>query len=202
MISLSIGGINSLYNSAYRFYNTSNTLSHFELVHHSMTELYQSRHDSSTDPYKRTVYMRNSYKRSAPSGGILFLSEREARPVTPSLSRGRASTSTALPVHRARICKPFQESRHRFPAWRAGTTTLLVVPARHATWAGEIESSESIPGLLKRLQIRAPVMGKQCWKRVLRWPVSYILGATNIAQKEHLCKSGGLMTIVCQCTRM
>jgi hypothetical protein len=34
---------------------------------------------------------------------------------------------------RSRICKPVQEPRNRFPAWRAGTTTLLVVPARQAT---------------------------------------------------------------------
>jgi hypothetical protein len=34
---------------------------------------------------------------------------------------------------RARICKPFKEPRNRFPAWRAGTTTLYVVLARHAT---------------------------------------------------------------------
>jgi hypothetical protein len=27
---------------------------------------------------------------------------------------------------RARICKPFKEPRNRFPAWRAGTTTLFL----------------------------------------------------------------------------
>jgi hypothetical protein len=37
---------------------------------------------------------------------------------------------------------------------RAGTLTLLVLPARQATWAGGIDSSESIPGLHNRLQIR------------------------------------------------
>ncbi len=58
----------------------------------------------------------------------------------------------------ARICKPFKEHRNRFPAWRAGTTTLLVVPARHASNAGGMQSSESIPGLLKRLQRRALVL--------------------------------------------
>ncbi len=56
---------------------------------------------------------------------------------------------------RARICKPFKEPRNRFPAWLAATTTLFVVPARQAAQAGGIDSSESIPGLLKRLQIRA-----------------------------------------------
>jgi hypothetical protein len=49
----------------------------------------------------------------------------------------------------------FKEPRNRFPAWRPGTTTLFVVPACHATLVGEIKSLESIPGLLKRLQIRA-----------------------------------------------
>jgi hypothetical protein len=34
---------------------------------------------------------------------------------------------------RACICKPFKEPRKRFPAWRVGTTTLFVVPARQAT---------------------------------------------------------------------
>jgi hypothetical protein len=33
----------------------------------------------------------------------------------------------------ARICKPFKELWNRFPAWRAGTTTLFDVPARHAS---------------------------------------------------------------------
>jgi hypothetical protein len=40
-------------------------------------------------------------------------------------------------------------------AWRADTTTLLVIPARLAIWDGRIDSIESIPGLLKRSQIRA-----------------------------------------------
>jgi hypothetical protein len=57
--------------------------------------------------------------------------------------------------YRARICKSFKEPRNRFPAWRAGTTTLLVVPARQVAQAGAIDSSESIHGLHERLQIRA-----------------------------------------------
>jgi hypothetical protein len=32
------------------------------------------------------------------------------------------------------------EPRNRFPGWRAGTTTLFFVPARHATKAGGIDS--------------------------------------------------------------
>jgi hypothetical protein len=56
---------------------------------------------------------------------------------------------------RAGICRPFKETRNRFPAWRAGTTTLFFVPARQATQLGGIDSSESILGLLKSLKIRA-----------------------------------------------
>ncbi len=47
------------------------------------------------------------------------------------------------------------EPENRFSGWRAGTTALFVVAARQATQAGEVDSSESIPGLHKRLQIRA-----------------------------------------------
>ncbi len=58
----------------------------------------------------------------------------------------------------ARICQPVKEPRNRFPAWRAGTTTLFFVPACQATYkAGRIHSSESISGLHKRLQVRAQV---------------------------------------------
>jgi len=32
-----------------------------------------------------------------------------------------------------RIFRPFKEPRNRFPAWRVGTKTLLVLPARQAT---------------------------------------------------------------------
>jgi hypothetical protein len=59
--------------------------------------------------------------------------------------------------YRVRICRLFKWTRNRFLAWRAGMTktTLFVEPARQATKAGIIDSSESIPGLQKRLQIRA-----------------------------------------------
>jgi len=60
-------------------------------------------------------------------------------------------------VFLTRICKPFKEPRNRFPARLAGTTTLFVVPARQAAQTGGIDSSESIPGLLKRLRVRALV---------------------------------------------
>jgi hypothetical protein len=53
-----------------------------------------------------------------------------------------------------RICKAFKE-RNRFPACRAGTTALFDVPAWQAISAGLLDSLESIPGLLKTLQIRA-----------------------------------------------
>ncbi len=55
---------------------------------------------------------------------------------------------------RARICKPFKEPRIRFPAWRVGSVRqpyLSYRPARLHRLA------ESIPGLLKSLQIRALV---------------------------------------------
>ncbi len=56
---------------------------------------------------------------------------------------------------RARTCESFEEPKNRSPASRACTTTLFDVPGRQATWAREIDSLESVPGLLKRLQIRA-----------------------------------------------
>jgi hypothetical protein len=42
-----------------------------------------------------------------------------------------------------------------FQPGRASIATLFDVPARKDTSAGGIDSLESIPGLLKRLQIRA-----------------------------------------------
>ena len=35
----------------------------------------------------------------------------------------------------------------------------VVVPARRAAWAGEVDSLESIPGLIKSLKIRAQSSG-------------------------------------------
>jgi hypothetical protein len=49
----------------------------------------------------------------------------------------------------------FKEPRNPFSAWRDGTASLFVVPFRHATHAGGIDSSKLIPGLYKLLQIRA-----------------------------------------------
>jgi hypothetical protein len=57
---------------------------------------------------------------------------------------------------RARICKPFKEPSNRLLAWRAGTTTLFVVYRA----ARLHRLAESIPGLLKRLQIRAQLCTK------------------------------------------
>jgi hypothetical protein len=51
--------------------------------------------------------------------------------------------------------EPVNLLRNRFPDWRASTTTLFIVPACQPTQAGGIDTSESIPGLHKRLQIRA-----------------------------------------------
>jgi hypothetical protein len=77
----------------------------------------------------------------------------------PRLKDGQRHFFTKMAVakenSRARICRPFEEPRNRFPAWRDGTATPFVVPARQATLPGEIDSSELIPGLHKRLQIRA-----------------------------------------------
>jgi hypothetical protein len=42
-----------------------------------------------------------------------------------------------VPAQRPNLRKP---SRDRFPAWRAGTTTLFDVPACQAKWAGGIDS--------------------------------------------------------------
>ncbi len=70
-------------------------------------------------------------------------------------ARNREGIGLSYRPARTRICRPFKESKNRFSARRASTTTLFVVPARQATWAGEIDSSESIPGLHKHLQIRA-----------------------------------------------
>jgi hypothetical protein len=45
--------------------------------------------------------------------------------------------------------------RNRFPSWRAGTTTLFDLPARQTiNNLAESIPWKSIPGLLKRLQIR------------------------------------------------
>jgi hypothetical protein len=50
---------------------------------------------------------------------------------------------------RAQICKPFKEPRNQFPSLRAGIKTLFDVPARQATWAGRIDSLDSISWLLE-----------------------------------------------------
>ncbi len=70
-------------------------------------------------------------------------------------TRNRVGIGLLYQPARARICKPFKEPGIDSQHGQAGTTTLLVVPARQVTLAGRIDSSESIPGLLKRLQIRA-----------------------------------------------
>ncbi len=64
---------------------------------------------------------------------------------------------------RARICKrlcslgiDYKESiPSAYVAWQAGTTNRVAIPARQAKLAGGIDSLESIPGLLKSLQIWA-----------------------------------------------
>ncbi len=49
----------------------------------------------------------------------------------------------------------FKELRNQFLAWRAGTKTLIDVPARKATYSGGIASKKLITELLECLQIRA-----------------------------------------------
>jgi hypothetical protein len=68
--------------------------------------------------------------------------------------RNRVGIELSYRPARALFCRSFKEPRDRFPAWWAGTTTLFVLPARQAIARG-IDFSESILGLLKRLQIRA-----------------------------------------------
>ncbi len=74
---------------------------------------------------------------------------------TSSLYTARRKTKREGEEPRARICKPFKEPRNRFQAWRAHTTTLFIVHVCQATKVRGMDSSESIPGLHKRLQIRA-----------------------------------------------
>jgi hypothetical protein len=63
-----------------------------------------------------------------------------------------AESLDPVPPHRAHICKPFKEPRNRFPA--CGPVTQPYLPYRPARLR---RLAESIPGLLKRLQIRAMV---------------------------------------------
>ncbi len=44
-----------------------------------------------------------------------------------------------------------------YAAGLAGTITLFVQPDRQATWDGGLDFLESIPGLLKSFNIRAPL---------------------------------------------
>ncbi len=76
-------------------------------------------------------------------------------------------------VVRVRICRRLRslgiDSKESIPpayvARRTGTITIFVLPLRQATYAGESYSLESIPGLLKRLRIRALMtyVGRLCW---------------------------------------
>ena len=57
-------------------------------------------------------------------------------------------------MFRGRICKRLRSPASAYVAWwRAGTITLFVALARQATYAGGIDSLESIPELLKSLKI-------------------------------------------------
>jgi hypothetical protein len=59
----------------------------------------------------------------------------------------RANHSTKASDDAARV--PFKEPRNRFPAWRAGKVTLIVVPAPRPHGL-----SESIPGHQKSYKYR------------------------------------------------
>ncbi len=64
-----------------------------------------------------------------------FVNVKEAQEVIPPAyvaRRNRFLCSLSVYKFRARICRPLKETRNRFPAWRAGTTTLFFVPARQA----------------------------------------------------------------------
>ncbi len=56
-------------------------------------------------------------------------------------------------LNRARICKPFKEPGiDSQPGGPVRQPYVLVVQARHVTQAGGIDSSETIPGIHKRLK--------------------------------------------------
>jgi hypothetical protein len=66
-------------------------------------------------------------------------------------------------VPRARICKRSRGQGIDSDSlctivWRTCMITLFVLPAGQATWAGGIDSLESIPNLLKRLKMGSSVL--------------------------------------------
>jgi hypothetical protein len=76
-------------------------------------------------------------------------------------ARNRVGIGLSYRLARARICKPLQEPTRidRIDPILAGRYEILSeVPACQATYPGEIDSKESIPGLLIPLQIRAQAM--------------------------------------------
>ncbi len=95
------------------------------------------------------------------SEDMIFLDEIEAVTKVLQYSHGGKKPVTlslnTCPEAGARFFKAFKEPRNRFPAWRAGTRQPYL-SYRHARLH---RLSKSIPGLLKRLQIRALL-----WKRV------------------------------------
>jgi hypothetical protein len=79
-----------------------------------------------------------------------------------------------LREYRARICKSFEEPRHRFPAWRAGTTTLFDVPDR---------SMNRFLGLLKNVYEYGSALASIALKSMQR---SQIYRAKNFAALTNL----------------
>jgi|LakMenEpi03Aug12_release.lakeMendotaPanAssembly.Ray.scaffolds.fasta_scaffold4209272_1 hypothetical protein len=58
--------------------------------------------------------------------GIIFLME-----IGAGIAAYHLKGQVLILIHQRRICKPFNEPRNRFPATRAGVTTLFDVPAQH-----------------------------------------------------------------------
>jgi hypothetical protein len=77
-----------------------------------------------------------------------------------------------------KICKPFKEPKNRFTACPAGTTTLFIVTARQDTWAGGIDSSESIPGLLKRFKNMGSV--RQLYSYLVPCPMDCLKNSSTV----------------------
>jgi hypothetical protein len=96
-------------------------------------------------------------------------------PLPSDYSKIDSSSGTRNGVTRARICKPFKEPRNRFRAWRAGNVRQSICRTGPPSYigAGGIYSSESIPGLLKHLQIRALMESPPPITRTLRGKLLY-----------------------------
>jgi hypothetical protein len=82
---------------------------------------------------KKIAYMSDIYKELPKITEKMLQSKMSSSKKFGMYSKGNLRQVFIFLRPRARICKPFKELRNRFPAWRAGTKTLFVVPARQAT---------------------------------------------------------------------